>query len=212
MGRRPLHGIQATLAARRYFLGQQTKSQIADELGVSRFKAARLIDAAIKQRIICFVITEPEDLNVELGEKMRSKYRLKAVLALDGPDLPTNALTAPLGGLAASLLDEILVDGQVLGISQNPVELVHRLASLSGAAAHPVYGPMWKEDATLAQRPRQESTVASAMSKYDSIDVLVVAIGWWRPNPASARDSRSRGATRCSRPASRPTFAGRRST
>jgi DNA-binding transcriptional regulator LsrR (DeoR family) len=214
MGRRPLQRIQAALAARRFYVGQQTKSEIADQLDVSRFKVARLIDAAVRQGIVEFIIHEPEDLNAELGDKVRSKYGLKAVLALDGPDSPTSALTAPLGSLAASLLEEILEDGQLVGvawgralaatakalthlpkvdvvqvagapagldISQNPVELVHRLASLSGGAAYPVYGPMWTEDATLAQRLRQEPTVANAMSKYDRIDVLVVGIGSWNP-------------------------------
>jgi DNA-binding transcriptional regulator LsrR (DeoR family) len=214
MAQRPLQRIQAALAARRYFVGQQTKSQIAQELGVSRFKVARLIDAAIEQRIVQFQITEPDDLNAELGEALRTRYALKAVLVLDGRELPTSALTAPLGNLAASLLDETLVDGQLLGvawgrtlasmakaldhlpkvdivqvagapggmeIALNPVELVHRLASLSGGAAYPVYGPMWAEDPMLIQRLRQEPSVANAMGKLDSIDVLVVGIGSWNP-------------------------------
>jgi DNA-binding transcriptional regulator LsrR (DeoR family) len=214
MAQRPLQRVQAALAARRYFVGQQTKSQIANELGVSRFKVARLIDAAIEQRIVQFLITEPDDLNTELGEAVRSKYGLKAVLVLEGRELPTSALTAPLGNLAALLLDETLVDGQLLGvawgrtlasmakalvhlpkvdvvqvagapagleISQNPVELVHRIASLSGGAAYPVYGPMWTEDLMLIQRLRHEPTVANAMEKFDSIDVLVVGIGSWNP-------------------------------
>jgi DNA-binding transcriptional regulator LsrR (DeoR family) len=214
MGRRPLQRIQAALAARRYFIGQQTKSKIAEDIGVSRFKVARLIDTAINQGIVRFNITEPEDLNAELGERVRSKYNLKAVLALDGPDMSTSELTTPLGNLAASLLDEILEDGQQLGvawgrtlaamakalahlpkvdivqvagapagldISQNPVELVHRLASLSGGTAYPIYGPMWTEDATLARKLREEPTVASVMDRYDHLDVMVVGIGSWRP-------------------------------
>jgi DNA-binding transcriptional regulator LsrR (DeoR family) len=40
---------------------------------------------------------------------------------------------------------------------------------------------MWTEDATLAQRLRQEPSVATAMSKYDKIDVLAVGIGSWHP-------------------------------
>jgi DNA-binding transcriptional regulator LsrR (DeoR family) len=214
MPRRPLQRVQAALAARRYFLGQETKSQIADELGISRFKVARLIDAAIEQHIVEFVINEPDDLNAELGEAVRTKYGLKAALVLEGEDLSTSELTTPLGNLAASLLDETLVDGQLVGvawgrtlaamaralghlpkvdvvqvagaplgleISQNPVELVHRLASRSGGTAYPVYGPMWTEDPVLAQRLRQEPAVATAMAKYDSIDVLVVGIGSWNP-------------------------------
>lgn len=214
MARRPLQRVQAALAARRYFLAQRTKSQIADELGVSRFKVARLIDAAIQEGILKFVITEPDDLNTELGEAVRAAYGLKAVLVLDGPDMPTSALTAPLGNLAALLLDETLSDGQMLGIAwgrtlaamaralthlpkvdivqvagaplgleipQNPVELVHRLSSLSGGRSYPIYSPMWAEDRLLIQRLRQEPSVATAMSKYDSIDVLVVGIGSWTP-------------------------------
>jgi DNA-binding transcriptional regulator LsrR (DeoR family) len=181
---------------------------------VSRFKVARLIDAAIQQGILQFVITEPDDLNTELGEAVRTTYGLKAVLVLDGPDLPTSALTTPLGNLAALLLDETLNDGQILGvawgrtlaamartlthlpkvdivqvagaplgleISQNPVELLHRLASLSGGRSYPVYSPMWAEDPQLISRLRQEPSVARAMSKYDSIDVLVVGVGSWVP-------------------------------
>jgi len=214
MARRPLQRIQAALAARRYFIGQQTKSRIADELGISRFKVARLIDAAIDQHIIQFVIAETDGLNSELGEAVRSRYELNAVLVLNGPDLSTSELTAPLGNLAASLLEEILIDGQLVGvawgrtlaamakalshlpkvdvvqvagapagldISQNPVELVHRLATLSNGAAYPIYGPMWTEDPTLAQGLRQEPAVAKAIAKYDSIDVLVVGIGSWNP-------------------------------
>src|SRR5882757_2908366 len=214
MARRPLHSVQAAMAARRYFVDQQTKSQIAEELGLSRFKIARLIDAAIEEGIIQFVFSEPGDLNTKLGEAVRRTYGLKAVLVLDGPDLPTSSLTAPLGNLAAQLLDETLADGQVLGIawgrtlaatakalthlpkvdvvqaagspagldfSQNPVELVHRLASLSGGEAYPVYAPMWAEDPQLIQRLRQEPSVARAIGRYDDIDVLVVGIGSWNP-------------------------------
>jgi DNA-binding transcriptional regulator LsrR (DeoR family) len=214
MPRRPLQRVQSALAARRYFIGQQTKSQIASELGISRFKVARLIDAAIEQKIVQFLIKEPDDLNAELGEAVRNKYGLNAVLVLDGPDMSTSDLMIPLGNLAASLLDETLEDGQALGISwgrtlaamtralehlpkvdviqvagipggleisQNPLELVRRLTNLSGGKAYPIYGPMWTEDPTLAQRLRQEPAVAAAMAKYVDIDVLVVGIGSWNP-------------------------------
>ena len=46
MASRPLQRVQAAIAARRHFLGRQTKSQITDDLSISRFKVARLIEAA----------------------------------------------------------------------------------------------------------------------------------------------------------------------
>jgi DNA-binding transcriptional regulator LsrR (DeoR family) len=214
MPRQPLQRVQAAMAAHGFFIAKRTKSQIAEELGISRFRVARLIDAAIEQGLVRFVISEPEDINVELSEAVRRLYGLKTVLVLDGPDSPTNSLTTPLGNLAASFLDEILVDNQTIGIawgrtlaattkalthlpkvdvvqvagaparldiSQNPVELVHRMASLSGGAAYPIYGPMWAADPKLIRSLRQEPSIASALAKCDSLDVLVIGIGSWRP-------------------------------
>lgn len=113
----PLQRVQAALAARRYFIAQRTKSQIADELGISRFKVARLIDVAVQEAIIEFKINEPDDLNTELGDAIRRAFGLKAVLVLEGSDVSASLLTEPLGSLAAQYLEETLVDGQVLGIA-----------------------------------------------------------------------------------------------
>lgn len=117
MARRPLQKLQASLVARRYYLEQHTKSQIADELGISRFKVARLLDTALADGIVRIEINDQGDLNIELAEKLRQKYGLKAALVLDGPDLPASDLFEPLGLLAADFLDESLTDGQLLGIS-----------------------------------------------------------------------------------------------
>ena len=216
MAKRPLHRVQAALAARRHFIGRQSKSQIAEELGVSRFKVARLIDSAIDDGIIQFVIAEPKDLNTELGEAVRHRYRLQAALVLDGSDAAASVDSIePIGALAAQLLEETLADGQVLGVAwgrtlaamaaaltqlprvdvvqvagspigldytQSPVELVHRLASLSGGTAYPVFGPMWAEDPLLVERFRREPAIANTLRQCERLDVLVVGIGSWSPS------------------------------
>lgn len=117
MPRRPLQKLQASLVARRFYIEQQTKSQIADELGISRFKVARLLDTALADGIVRIEINDQGDINTELAEKLRQKFGLKAALVLDGPDVPTSALFEPLGLLAADFLEEFLTDGQLLGIS-----------------------------------------------------------------------------------------------
>lgn len=117
MPRRPLTRLQASLVARRFYLQQQTKSQIADELGISRFKVARLLDMALADGIVRIEITDQGDLNTELAERLRRIYGLRAALVLDGPDLPSVALIEPLALLAADLLEETLTDGQLLGLS-----------------------------------------------------------------------------------------------
>ncbi|HWU63997.1 MAG TPA: sugar-binding domain-containing protein [Ensifer sp.] len=214
MTRRPLQKIQASLVARRFYLQQHTKSQIADELGISRFKVALLLDTALAEGIVTIAINEQGDLQTELAESLRQKFNLKAALVLDGTELASGALIEPLGVLAAEFLEETLADGQLLGIAwgrtlaataraltklpkvdvvqaagspagldfaQNPVELVHRFARASGGTAFPLFGPMWVEDPNLVDRLRNEPSVATAMSKYDAIDVFIVGIGSWQP-------------------------------
>lgn len=117
MPRRPLQKLQASLVARRFYIQQQTKSQIADELGISRFKVARLLETAMAEGIVRIEINDQGDINTELAEKLRRKYGLNAALVLDGPDVAASSLFEPLGLLAADFLEESLADGQLLGIS-----------------------------------------------------------------------------------------------
>jgi DNA-binding transcriptional regulator LsrR (DeoR family) len=117
MPRRPLQRIQATTVARRYFVERHTKIQIAEDLGISRFKVARLIDEAVEAGLVRFQIDETGEIDAQLSDLLRRKYALRNALILAGPDLPCSALFEPLGRIAASLLEEILTDGCVLGVA-----------------------------------------------------------------------------------------------
>ena len=117
MPRRPLQRIQATTVARRYFVERHTKIQIAEDLGISRFKVARLIDEAVEAGLVRFEIDETGEIDAQLSDRLRRKYGLRNALILAGPDLPCSALFEPLGRVAASLLEEILTDGCVLGVA-----------------------------------------------------------------------------------------------
>jgi DNA-binding transcriptional regulator LsrR (DeoR family) len=117
MPRRPLQRIQAITVARRYFIDRQTKIQIAEELGISRFKVARLIDEAVEAGLVRFEIDEVGELDARLSDRLRQQYSLRNALVLAGPDLPCSALFDPLGRVAASLLEEILTDGSTLGVA-----------------------------------------------------------------------------------------------
>ena len=117
MPRRPLQRIQAITVARRYFIERQTKREIGKDLGISRFKVARLIDEAIEEGLVRFEIDEAGELDARLSDKLREKYSLRNALVLAGPDLPCSALFEPLGRTAASLLEEVLVDDCVLGVA-----------------------------------------------------------------------------------------------
>jgi DNA-binding transcriptional regulator LsrR (DeoR family) len=95
MPRRPLQRIQAITVARRYFIERQTKSRIAQDLAISRFKVARLIDEAIEEGLVRFEIDEAGELDARLSDRLREKYSLHSALVLAGPDLPCSALIEP---------------------------------------------------------------------------------------------------------------------
>ena len=47
--------VWMSTVVRRYFVEMKTKTEIAEELEISRFKAARLIDEAIKEEYVKFL-------------------------------------------------------------------------------------------------------------------------------------------------------------
>ena len=54
-----------SLVVRRYFADMKTKIEIAEELGVSRFKVARLIDEAIEQEYVRFIFPKQQAMDEE---------------------------------------------------------------------------------------------------------------------------------------------------
>src|SRR5260370_34425853 len=98
-------------------MDRETKSRMAEDRAISRFKVARLIDEAIEEGLVRFEIDEAGDLDARLSDRLREKYSLRSALVLAGPDLPCSALIEPLGRVAASLLEEMLTDGCGLGVA-----------------------------------------------------------------------------------------------
>lgn len=215
MSRKPLHQIQAANVARRHFIGRQNKSDIAKDLSLSRFKVARLIEEAIEDGIVSFVINEPGDVDAGLSEALRQRFGLTAAIVLRGSSTSAKAAIEPLGALAAQVLEETLVDGQILGVSwgrtlaamaqtltslakvdvvqvagnpsglefpHHPVELVRRIAGVSGGRPYPIYAPMWVDEEAVAEHLRAETEIARALALCDRVDVMVVGIGSWLPS------------------------------
>ncbi len=56
-----------SLVARRYFAEMKTKIEIAEELGVSRFKVARLIDEAVEHEYVKFLFPKQQVLDEEIA-------------------------------------------------------------------------------------------------------------------------------------------------
>jgi DNA-binding transcriptional regulator LsrR (DeoR family) len=105
------------VAARRFFLDGASKSEIAAELGVSRFKIARLLEAARREGIVHIEVVEPPDLDLELSAELAARHGLREALVVRVIDGPPESRREQLGRACAELLTERVETTDVLGIS-----------------------------------------------------------------------------------------------
>lgn len=113
---KPVELVRAATVARRFFIEGRSKSQIAEELGLSRFKVARILDQARQSGLVRIEIGLPAELDADLSERLRVAFGLRHALVISTPDDQESELRAHLGEVAAGLLSEIVVEGDVLGI------------------------------------------------------------------------------------------------
>jgi DNA-binding transcriptional regulator LsrR (DeoR family) len=133
---------QATLAARRYFLDDWTIKDIAAELGVSRFKVARLIEWARAEGLVRIEIADTVRSDIELSAELRSAYGLREALVVAGLDGPSDAIAPKLAEVAALVVAEVVTSRDVVGISWGRTLdlLVERLPSFSAKSVVQLIG------------------------------------------------------------------------
>jgi DNA-binding transcriptional regulator LsrR (DeoR family) len=102
--------------ARRFYIDGRSKLELAEEFGVSRFKVARLLDQALASGIVRIEIGVPTRIDDELSEHVRTSYGLHHAIVVDTPEHPESDLRAHLARVAADLLTEIVVEGDILGL------------------------------------------------------------------------------------------------
>jgi DNA-binding transcriptional regulator LsrR (DeoR family) len=112
----PAELLQAAAVARRFYLDARSKIEIADEFGLSRFKVARILEDARASGLVRIEITTPAEIDIERSEAVRGAFSLRYAVVISTPAEPEGALRTHLGRVAADLLSEIVVDGDVLGV------------------------------------------------------------------------------------------------
>ena len=114
----PAELVEAGIVARRFYLEHKTKVEIAEELGISRFKVARVLDLAVERGVVNITINKPARIDLELSDRLQSAYKLRrAVVVVDAADTPDAFLRQDLGQVAANLLSEIVTAEDVVGIA-----------------------------------------------------------------------------------------------
>jgi DNA-binding transcriptional regulator LsrR (DeoR family) len=100
-----------------YYIEDRSKSDIAHEVGMSRFRVARLLDTARRVGVVNIEIRPVGSLDAELSLQLQSSWGLKHAVVLDVADEDHAQLRRQLGESAAHLLLEIVTPEDVLGIA-----------------------------------------------------------------------------------------------
>jgi len=109
--------IRISYAAQRYFRDGRSRIQIAEELDVSRFKIARMLEKARELGIVRIEISSPGTVDLDLSIELRSRFGLKRALAVSTPNETPEVIQDSLGRVAAELLEEIVTEDDVLGFT-----------------------------------------------------------------------------------------------
>lgn len=113
---KPIESMRAAAVSRRYFLDGKTKSEIADEFAISRFKVARLIEWAQEVGIARIEITAPPALDADLGNQLERRFGLQAALVFAGGSPSGTQTREDLGRVLASVLTEVVEADDVVGV------------------------------------------------------------------------------------------------
>ena len=125
---RPSEVVLAARVARQYYLEGVSKVDIADRLGISRFRVARLLTSARETGMVRIEIGLPGGtLDAGLSAELCSVFRLKHAFVFNFPDDDETALRRRLGEAAGQTLMDLIRPGDVLGMSWS--------RTLSGLAA-----------------------------------------------------------------------------
>ena len=110
--------VTAMAVAQGYFRDGRTKSEIADAIGISRFKVARILDRCRSEQLVEIVFNFPGDfIDYPLSSEIRIRFGLRHALIVADTDSCGDAVLDPLGRATAHLLREVSAAGDVLGFA-----------------------------------------------------------------------------------------------
>ncbi|WP_374009544.1 sugar-binding transcriptional regulator [Leifsonia sp. LS-T14] len=109
--------VQISHAARRFYVEKASQVTIAEELGVSRFKVARMLEKAVQTGVVTFTIKSPATVDLDLSIQLKNRFGLQHALVVRTPNEEPEVIQDALGTVAAQLLEEITVEGAVLGFT-----------------------------------------------------------------------------------------------
>jgi DNA-binding transcriptional regulator LsrR (DeoR family) len=205
----PAEAVLAATAARRHYLDGESKVDLATSLGISRFKVARLLEAARESGMVRIEIVSPLGIDTDRSERLREALGLRHAVVVPG----SRTQTAPeVSAAAAALLTEVVTDRDVLGLpwsrsvsrmvdalqrlpeipvvqlsgamvtpeeDSSSVDVVRRAARIAGGGRHVFYSPLLLDDASSAEVMRRQPPVRQALERVEEVTLAVIGLGAW---------------------------------
>lgn len=112
----PLEVVAAARIARLFYLDGWSKVQIADELEITRFKVARLLELARATGMVRISVVGAGTLDLTLSEQLCRQLGLRHAVVVNTTAGDDQSTREQVGAAAAELLTEIVTPDDVLGI------------------------------------------------------------------------------------------------
>jgi len=148
----PVDLVQATRAARLHYIHDRSKVEIASELGISRFKVARLLDLARSSGIVTVTVTAPGSLDLDLSGRLQDRFGLRHAIVVNTAQRDDTLTRRQLGAVAADLLTEIATPQDVLGLgwARAVLDMASELRGLKVARVVQLTGVLTRPDVEVS--------------------------------------------------------------
>ena len=172
----PAEVVLRALVARRFYLEGRSKSDIAGELGISRFKVARLLDAARASGLVRIELHHGGEIDLERSAALRSALGLRHCVVVRGPEDEV-AARAAVGRACATLLSEVVTGDDVLGLawSRALVAVRDSLSSLARCDVVQLTGALPRPDVddSSVELVRDVARLSGGSASYFYVPMLV---------------------------------------
>jgi deoxyribonucleoside regulator len=114
-----------------YYKEQLNQEEIAKKLKVSKYQVNRILMKALDSGIVQITILDSSTGVSNLEDQMEKRFELKRAIVIENSGLSDVELKSKLGSAAADYLQEIIKDGDVIGVSWGTTvnEVINHLPS-----------------------------------------------------------------------------------
>ncbi|MEO3935878.1 sugar-binding domain-containing protein [Dermatophilaceae bacterium Soc4.6] len=162
--------VMTATAARRYYVDGRSKVEIAHELGISRFKVARLLEGALSSGLVRIEIGHPGSIDTDLSSQLREHLGLSTAIVVETAEDDPSALREVLAQAAADLLAETVTRDDVIGLAwaRAVASTVTSIRSIAPAPVVQLTGSLPREDlaATSIEIVREMASRTGAEASF----------------------------------------------